>query len=573
MSNSSSSLSSTDAPRGGDSARIEDKLREAWRREQRFVHLRGASRFLVWLVVLIGLDFLIDWGILARTGASAKFGYLLPVMNVAVLLWVLWHEWLRHLRRYDPLRVALEVESRHPELSSVLVSYTQLEGTVEKQPNVSRDLIEAMRGEAVLQTRSLDFREIVDFGQLRNLLFVTVGSLLLFGAISINWREHVGTLFQRLLGAEVEYPTRTQVVDVTGDLLVRLGDPVTVSARAAGVIPEAGEILTRPIVGDPREGGAAENNGAWQSLPMKRSQNTPTYTRELKELTTDLVYYVRLGDDESEPRRITVVPSPRVVAARLTLVYPAYMDRDPSETDQLNVEVPEGTEIRWQLTCAPRVKRLEVRADDRTLEATLDENGERAAFALRADDAFKYTFHWTERESGQDFEYDDVQYTVRVVADLVPEVELIRPAASGLATVKKTLEIEARAVDDLGLSTAWLVYSVDGSAEERFPIHDFGGADRKTFQATWKLAEKIDGLKPGMRIMYGIEVGDRHPSGVAHRRRSVTRQLTIVEPERYLQWYRGELAAQNDLIRRALEAEKTSSVRVKELKAQEGESP
>jgi hypothetical protein len=52
----------------------------------------------------------------------------------------------------------------------------------------------------------------------------------------------------------------------------------------------------------------------------------------------------------------------------------------------------------------------------------------------------------------------------------------------------------------------------------------------------------------------------------------VSRQLTIVEPERYLEWYRAELAAQNDEIRRALSIENTASTRVKQLKAQEGPS-
>jgi hypothetical protein len=39
-----------------------------------------------------------------------------------------------------------------------------------------------------------------------------------------------------------------------------------------------------------------------------------------------------------------------------------------------------------------------------------------------------------------------------------------------------------------------------------------------------------------MRVVFAVEVGDRHPSGAAHLRRSVSRQLTIVEPERYLEW-------------------------------------
>ena len=39
---------------------IEDKLRDAWRQEQRFFHLRGMARFLIWLVAMVVVDLVID---------------------------------------------------------------------------------------------------------------------------------------------------------------------------------------------------------------------------------------------------------------------------------------------------------------------------------------------------------------------------------------------------------------------------------------------------------------------------------------------------------------------------------
>mgnify|MGYP001161045100 CR=1 FL=1 len=40
---------------------IEDKLLEAWKQEQRFFHLRGLGRFLVWLVAMVLVDFVVDF--------------------------------------------------------------------------------------------------------------------------------------------------------------------------------------------------------------------------------------------------------------------------------------------------------------------------------------------------------------------------------------------------------------------------------------------------------------------------------------------------------------------------------
>jgi len=109
-----------------DSLSIEEKLRQAWKQEQRFFHIRGLSRLLIWAIALLLIDLLVDWQIFFRSRLSGPT-ILLLIVNVGILAWIAWHEWLRFLKRYDPLRVSLEVESKHPELLSVLVSYTLLE--------------------------------------------------------------------------------------------------------------------------------------------------------------------------------------------------------------------------------------------------------------------------------------------------------------------------------------------------------------------------------------------------------------------------------------------------------------
>ena len=583
---------------------IEQKLKDTWRQDRRFCHVRGLSRFLLWAVAMVVIDFIVDWGILAKTGTSAKVAILLPVVNVVVLLWVLWHEWLRHLRPYKPLLVALDVENENPNLSSLLVSYTQLQGEAVASSDISRDLIEAMRSEAVTRARPINFREIIDFGQLKKLLGVTVVIVLFFGIASITWQDHVKTLFQRLAGAEIEYPTQTDVLEITTDFTVRTGGSVEVSAGAneTKVVPAAGRVFTR----------FAEGDGEWKALPLKKDRDGAVYRRELKDLTRDLLYYVELGDDRGETYRIKVVHSPRVVAANLQLTYPDYMKRDAGSSDQLNLEVPAGTTVAWNVSCSPPINKLVVLAtgkfppeeeedadgegdgegdeesddededfdeDDeeelvertKEIEAEVAPDGKSFRFTLTADNEIKYSFRWTERASGQNFQFDDVQSTVRVIRDAVPEIELLQPQAGGVATVDKKLEIKVRASDDNGLAKAWLVYSLDGSDEQRIEIHDFLGVPAQEFSYTWDIKKSIPELEPNRRVHVSIELVDLHPNSLEHTRRSVERQIGILGKDDYLQWYLEQLAAQHDEIRRARDAEKTSSERVKELKIQEGE--
>lgn len=563
---------------------IREKLSEGWAQERRFFHLRGASRFAIWLIALTALAFLIDWGLFSRTGMPSAFGVLLLVVILAVLGWVLWFEWLRHLKPFDPVRVALDVEKQHPDLSSMLVSYVQLEGPAKDQPNVSAELVEAMREQAVSMARPLDFRDIIDFRQLKNLLIVASCVVLLFGVLSISWGDYFTTLMQRLVGVSAEYPKNTEVYGVTESLVVRIGDSAVIEAKASGVIPEAGRLFTRP---------AGDSEANWKELPLKKdSGGNAHYSRELKDLTVDLLYYVRLGDDRSGEYRIDVITPPQIVGIEVMQKFQDYMKKDPKPSDQLNLEVPEGTEITWKLTSDVELEEFRVETDlpeEVLAEAAAEAKaaGERAQFAVEiggagkqpdffatADQSFKYTFRWVERESGNLFEFDDVQYSVRVVADTPPDVSLVQPQANGPATLNKVLKIKAVASDDHGLAKAWLVYSLDGSEEkeERVLIRDFSKNPDPKIEYDWELQKSVEGLKVDSQVTFAIEVSDHYPDEIDHLRRSTTRKLTIVTPKDYLEWHRLKLAAQIEEMLRLQEAEKLSSTKVGEIKTQEDPS-
>lgn len=538
---------------------IEQKLRLAWQQQRRFCHVRGGARFLLWLIALLVVDFLLDWGVFARANPDAQLGGALLVVNLAVLGWVLWFDWIRHLRPYDPVLLALAVEKRHPQLSSLLISYLQLRDSHRGESGVSSELLAAMRSQAVAESRGFDFREIVDFSQIKVLLGTALVVFLLFAVLSISQREHFGVLLERLAGSKTPYPTRTRIAQVSGDLTVRVGADATITAVASEVIPTGGTLLVR----------IADREDDWRELPLKATLQEGIFSRELKELDEDLAYFVRLGDARSPEHRITVIKAPTIVGASIATRFPAYLNLPPGTSDQLSLTVPEGTELSWTLRCDPPVRDCEVLVEEQSIEASLDDAGRVVRFSATAANSFPYTFRWTEGQTEEGFQYDDVEYRVQVEPDRLPEVELLAPASNLLATTNKVLTISARASDDHGLAEAWLVYSLNGSEEERLPIHDFGGATGQEFSATWQPAEHLEGLAPGMLVTVAVEVADHHPDRPARLRRSATRQLTIVTPETYLEWYRGELAAQTEELKRSRDAEATSASNVETLKKEE----
>ena len=63
---------------------------------------------------------------------------------------------------------------------------------------------------------------------------------------------------------------------------------------------------------------------------------------------------------------------------------------------------------------------------------------------------------------------------------------------------------------------------------------------------------------------------DRHPDRKIHLRRTAPRQLTVVTPETYLDWYRAEYGAQIEELKRSRNQELAAQKAVLQLKTEEG---
>ena len=543
---------------------IEDKLLEAWKQEQRFFHLRGLGRFLVWLVAMVLVDFVVDWQIFFRSRWETP-GILLLLLNGVVLLWVLWREWFRHLKPYEPLRVALEVEKKHPKLRSVLVSFTQFKDFNAEETEASPELLEAMRKQAISLTRPLDFNEVVDFSQLKKLAVVSLASIGFFMLINAQWEEHMQMLFKRLLGENIEYPTETSIISTSGNIPIKEGNSTMIFAEVEGKSPKTGSLFVRD-----------EGDEDWEELEIKRVRGK-FYAREKKEVIKSFQYKLKIGDDYSDEYTVSISPKPEPISKKITLSYPEYLQREDTVEDNLKLTVPMDTSIKWSLQCEPAIKALKVTIGGNIIMAEISEDGARAEFEAKATETFKYNFYWTEKEHG--FEYNDIQNLVRVVPDQVPDVELVEPFRNGKATVNKVLDLKFRATDDHQLGEAALVYSIvdnktnaDGaennaSLETRVALGKLTGT-QKEHSHRWVLNENGN-LTPGSKVYFRIEVADRKPPMDSRFNSSVKRRLDILTDEQYLIWFENELAAQREIIAKARNAEEKATTEIGKLKVEE----
>jgi len=538
-----------------DEQLVERKLRQAWRRQRRYFHLRGVSRTLIWAGTLVALDFLVDWLFIFRLRGPAAWRLPLLVANAGVLLWALYYEWLRHLRRFDDVRIALQIEGRHPELASLLISYVQLKNA--EQPAISPALLAAMRLHALAAIKPLDFREIVAPRQFRRPLLFAVGTILFFAAISVTWPRHVGALFLRLADREISYPTQTRIVSVTGNQTVKQGDTITLAASVAGRLPPTGELYVRPA-----------GDQAWHSILLPAGSGSE-FSHRIEELFRDTDYFFRIGDDRSAEFRITLVPPPQFVQRRVRIVHPPYTGLKDTCVDDLNVQALDGSTVSWELRCEPAVRsaRMLVEGHD-PVEMELDSSGSSLRYSVTLRNSLKYSFRLTDKTHG--FEYDDVWHAVRVTADNVPDVTLLDPTDDGPATVRKRLRLLVRATDDYGLSKIRLVYSVNGAEDVQYPLGPLTG--RQTEAAfDWTLGTTIPDLQDGDVVTVAVEACDAHEATDSRWGRSVVRRLAIVGDAGYLRWLADELDEQRADIRKAWAEEQTSLSEIQQIKGQDAD--
>ena len=563
----------------GYQSTIDDKLKEAWSKEQSFINTRGIFRSLIWIISLIITSFIIDILIWKGIGDGNSHGLWLSIINLIVIGIILKKEWLDHRKKYDPVRTALQVESKNPGLSSILITYTELSLDSSKT-NTSPEIIEAIKEKANEKTESIDFQEIVSWGQIKKILIVCGSIILLFAGMSIKWNQQVGILFQRLAGVDTNYPTETniekiliddQIINIGESFKVKSGGSLNIKVITSGVTVSSAQLYSR-----------VKGTEEWNSNPYQMdamSNDKLNYERKWEDITEDQEFYVKANDDKSKTFEIQVIKQPSYTY-QVERVFPSYINQKPETLEELNMDAPQGTELKWTITSSSKVKAMEVRiGEEEKLNAEISDDGKTITFSKKADKAFNYSFLWTEGQSGKDFQYVDVQNSIKVIEDTLPEIQLISPSSDGLATTKKNLNLNFKGTDDYGLGKAHLIYSVkrdeaksDGESEiVRKEIHNFEGNSSGSHTFSWKVADDIDELKAGDQISYQVEVQDLFPGEKKHIRQSATRKISIVTPERYLQWYRSELASQQDEIKRARDSEETASTEVKQLRQQESE--
>ena len=489
-------------------------LNAVWRRTQQRHFSAGLFAFCIWGTPIFLLGVAVDW--LAFLPVFARLAILAALLGVS--LYQAWRHGWRHLRRFDPTKSALQIESHQGGLDSLLVTAVQFSASG-ASPGTSQSLWEATQRKAEEATKGLRPDEIVNFKALKRPIQMV---LLLAGVIGIFAVANgpflaagVARIFAPWLA--VAYPTRTHINLGDGDLVVKEGEAAKIEARLSGAVPDQAVIELVTGEGRPRK------------IDIDVKGGVGTYA--IASASRDFSYRVKAGDARSDWHSVHVVPAPRIAEVKVVLEFPAYLEL-PSETmEALTLTVPEGTRVKWNLTLDQPVSKAALNRDGQEpLDLKISADGRQILVDELVQASRGYSFSWMEKQHG--FNFTSPRYYMQVAADQAPRVELVSPDANLVAMLGRPLDLAVRAQDDHGIGAATITYRVNLRPEISValtkPLRNGEGAQK----IDWDYREVITDLKVGDTVSFVVAVGDRYPE--PHLARSDTRRITFLSREDYL---------------------------------------
>jgi hypothetical protein len=259
----------------------------------------------------------------------------------------------------------------------------------------------------------------------------------------------------------------------------------------------------------------------WRAAGALRREETVNLeqgvgTGEIPGIDATVRYWI-VAPDGAVSDTFTVRPTDPLLISDLSVevVYPSYLNR-PSEQFQAelpSLEIPAGTELRVEGRATRDLGSAILQADSNRAQVKLNVDGPsfRGRWVPRTSGIYEWKL---QSPSGAPAELTPPAFTLQVLPDLPPDIEITYPGMDTTLTPDLQQAIVADARDDHGLLGAVLVSWRTSSMGQRDPVVEQplaleGEADRGLIRAVLDVRERR--LLPGDTLSYFIRVVDNSP--------------------------------------------------------------
>ncbi|MGB1123917.1 MAG: hypothetical protein ACPG4Q_01810 [Phycisphaeraceae bacterium] len=496
---------------------LDARIRSVWVRGQLLHLIAGALAFVRWAIPLFLVGMFIDW--MTYMPSVGRAVILLVLLGVS--LFRAWRCGWQHLRPFNAVATALQLEAKHGELKSLLVSAIQLRsqpattGSTALRDHTCQLAEEAAQG--LQPNKTVPFKPLQQPGVIVALL---IGVIALFAMIN---GPFLGAGVARIFApwTSLEYPTNTQISLAEDELIIKEGDSAEITAQLTGIIPKQATIYVRT------------GEGKARAIDLDVVNDSSTYT--IASASRDFTYRIKAGDDRTQWHTVRVIPAPRIEQVALNLAYPDYLDRKNETIEALTLTVPEGTDVDWNLKLDRPIQSAKfVRDGEEPIDLNVESDGKTIAFTADVTASQGYHFKWVDKDQG--YEFTSPRYFLQVAADQAPRVELIRPASNLVAMIGRPMDLAVRVQDDHGIGSTKIAYRVNQLDEKMLDLPNAAQVGQGEQAIDWDYREALADLQIGDTVSITVEVSDKYPGQEGpHVVRSETRRISFLSKEQYLE--------------------------------------
>lgn len=420
--------------------------------------------------------------------------------------------------------VAAMVERALPKFRTRFIASIQLARNAGPKPS---GLIRALVAETVAAANVQNFREVVKTDKLKRMIKIAAGVIV--ATVALGWLAgptRTPLLLKRALLLNVPFPTRTQILTVTGGKRIGAGEDLRIEATVTGIFPDKGIVTAITASGQKRQ-------FTLEPEPNEKGK----YSALLKGSQESFEYAITLNDATSEKYQIEVLPRPAIAAVRFQQIFPQYLNLPPMTRGTGDLKLLAGSTLNLDAESSMNLSKAELRLAglETSIPLTVDPaNPKKLSGSLKIPDKdlTGISIHLVSTEGVESGE--SAVYPVDLVPDREPSVKITYPERrEELATVEATTRIAFEATDDFGISKAELHYSVDNGEEK---VIEFDLGTRRDAKVTRRFDWKLSSIKPkpleGSAVDYWITVFDTNsvtgPS-VATTERNQVRIVSVDE--------------------------------------------
>lgn len=473
---------------------------------------------LVYLMLVALAD---HWLVSGGLGFAGRLTAFL-VLAAGVIVYVAWRVAPLLLRRINPVYAAHTIERNRPGIKNSLINFLLLRSS---PAGLAPRVYEAMEAQAVNALTAVHSDVPVDRKPVIRLLLALMGIVFCLALYAIISPKSLFASFRRVVvpWSDVASPTRVKISDVQpGDATGFHDQHVAVSAEVSGV--RSGESVTLYY-------STLDDQVIRRPAPMSLPENSYRFTAELPPdslgLQQNLEYWIEAGDAASPHYQLKVETPPSIVVDELVYEYPKYSELPPQRVaKQGDIQALEGTRVSLAAAANQNIRRadLDFECDGRN-DLTMKSDGRRAsvAFTLGLDSKTHRSEHETYQlrfTNGDGHENPKpIRYTIDVIRDLPPEIELVEPQLDPTAETPlkagSPLRLTVRAADpDFKLADVKLHARRSGLRllEEKLLAEPRAGEFTRDFMLdSRKLA-----LKPGDAIELWVSADDNKQPEANH---------------------------------------------------------